>query len=124
MKLIFNDGRELMIQSAGIQPDGSLLIKTISADENTLRVLFSDSFATAKLIVKEREAVVGEPYEKYTTFNAIVKYTAGIMGIILFKEGETAEEKLSAVLEENAALKEQVDMLQECILEMSETVYA
>lgn len=37
MKLIYNDGTDLQIQSASIQGDGTLLIKTVSATEEDLR---------------------------------------------------------------------------------------
>ena len=55
--------------------------------------------------------------------DAIVKYTAGITGVILYKVGETPAEKIEALTAENAELKKTVDMLQGCILEMSELVY-
>lgn len=58
-----------------------------------------------------------------TLMDAIVKYTAGITGVILYKVGETPAEKIEALTAENAELKKTVDMLQGCILEMSELVY-
>lgn len=122
MKIIFNDATELTIQSAEIRMDGSLLIKSISATEEGLRTIFSDSFKLQKMTVKERESTIAE-YENYTNMDAIVKYTAGIIGVILYKVGETPAEKMEALASENAGLKKTVDMLQECILEMSELVY-
>ena len=122
MKIIFNDATELSIQSTEIRMDGSLLIKSISATEEELRTIFSDSFKLQKMTVKERESTIAE-YENYTNMDAIVKYTAGIIGVILYKVGETPAEKMEALASENAGLKKTVDMLQECILEMSELVY-
>ena len=122
MKIIFNDASELIIQSASIRVDGSLLIKTISATEEELRTMFQDEFKTRKMVATERESTLGE-YENYTNMDAIVKYTAGIIGVILYKVGETPAEKMEALASENAGLKKTVDMLQECILEMSELVY-
>ena len=122
MKIIFNDATELVVQSASIRADGSLLIKTISATEEELRSMFQDEFKTKKMTVTERESTLGE-YENYTNMDAIVKYTAGIIGVILYKVGETPAEKMEALASENAGLKKTVDMLQECILEMSELVY-
>ena len=122
MKIIFNDATELVVQSASIRADGSLLIKTISATEEELRSMFQDEFKTKKMIVTERESTVAT-YENYTNMDAIVKYTAGITGVILYKVGETQAEKTEALASENAGLKKTVDMLQECILEMSELVY-
>ena len=122
MKIIFNDATELVTQSAEVCADGSLLIKAISATEEELRTIFSDSFRTQKMTVTERETTVAE-YENYTNLNALVKYTAGILGVILYKEGKTPKEQMAALEEENTQLKENIEMLQGCILEMSELVY-
>ena len=122
MKIIFNDATELTIQSADLQDNGGLLIKTISDTEENLKTMFQDQMKTKKMVVKERESTLGE-YENYTNMDAIVKYTAGIIGVILYKVGETPAEKMEALASENAGLKKIVDMLQECILEMSELVY-
>lgn len=122
MKIIFNDATELVVQSATICGDGGLLIKTISDTEANLKNMFQDQTKTKKMTVTERESTLGE-YENYTNMDAIVKYTAGITGVILYKVGETPAEKMEALASENAGLKKTVDMLQECILEMSELVY-
>lgn len=122
MKIIFNDATELTIQSADIQSDGGLLIKTISDTEENLKTMFQDQIKTKKMVVKERESTLSE-YENYTNMDAIVKYTAGIIGVILYKVGETPVEQMETLKNENVELKEKVDMLQGCILEMSELVY-
>ena len=122
MKIIFNDATELVVQSATIRGDGGLLIKTISDTEANLKNMFQDQTKTKKMTVTERESTLGE-YENYTNMDAIVKYTAGIIGVILYKVGETPAEKMEALASENAGLKKTVDMLQECIVEMSELVY-
>ena len=122
MKLIFNDATELTIQSAEIRPDGSLMIKTISDTEENLKTIFQDGFKTKKMIIKERESTIGT-YENYTELEGIMKYTAGILGVVLYKSDETPEDKLEALKKENAELKANMDMLQGCILDMSELVY-
>ena len=129
LKNIFNDGQELQIQQAALQADGGLLVKTISATEEQLRAMFSDAFATRRMTIQERNATVAE-YENYTRFDAIVKYTAGILGVLMYKEGESPEDRIKALeaaneaLEAtNEALREKSDMLEQCILEMSELVY-
>lgn len=122
MKLIFNDATELTIQSAEIRPDGSLMIKTISETEENLKTIFQDGFKTKKMIIKERESTIGT-YENYTELEGIMKYTAGILGVVLYKSDETPEDKLEALKKENAELKANMDMLQGCIIEMSELVY-
>ena len=84
--------------------------------------MFTDKLKTRKMVISERSQTVGE-YEGYTALEGIIKYTAGITGIILSKPGETVAEKMDALIQENAGLKEQVEMLKGCILEMSEEVY-
>lgn len=121
MKLIFNNAYELVIQSVDTYMDGSLLIKTISATEEELRTMFSDSFRTQKMTVKERESTIAE-YENYTDFNAIVKYTAGILGVMLYKKGATPQERLSTLEAENTELKEKADALSAENAELAATI--
>ena len=96
MKLIFNDAAELVIQSEENQPDGSLLIKTISASEEDLKTMFQDGFKTKKMIIKERESTIGT-YENYTELEGIMKYTAGILGVVLHKVGKSQLERIDAL---------------------------
>ena len=93
MKITFNDGQELQIQQVTEQTDGALLIKTISAHEDQLKTLFSDQTTTKRMSVSERDAdtVV---YENYTKLDAIVKYTAGILGVLMYREGEDPDSRI------------------------------
>ena len=108
MKITFNDAQELQIQQVDTQPDGALLIKTISATEDQLKTLFSDTMATKKMTVSERGAA-DITYENYTKLDAIVKYTAGILGVILYQEGETPEDKLTTLAEKYTELQDNVN---------------
>lgn len=105
MKIIFNDATELVIQSASIRTDGSLLIKTISATEEELRTMFQDEFKTQKMVVTERESTVAT-YENYTNLNALVKYIGGILGVVMYREKESPMDRIDA-------LEEHVDNLTE-----------
>ena len=105
MKLVFNDATELSIQSADIQSDGGLLIKTISATEEELRSMFQDEFKTKKMTVTERESTVAT-YENYTNLNALVKYIGGILGVVIYREKESPMDRIDA-------LEEHVDNLTE-----------
>lgn len=129
MKITFNDSTELTVQSVDEHLDGSLLIKVIQTTEEELKSIFSDAFKTKKMVVTEQESTIGN-YENYTDLDAIIKYTAGIMGVILYKVGETPEERMDILEKENAELKETVKNLKEsnetlvgCVLEISEVVY-
>ena len=103
MKITFNDASEMTIQSATIRTDGSLLIKTISVTEDELRNTFQDEFRTKKITVTERETAVAE-YEDYTNLNALVKYTGGILGVVMYREKESPMDRIDA-------LEEHVDIL-------------
>ena len=105
MKITFNDATELTIQSAGIQTDGSLLFKTISASEEELKTMVSDQTKTKRMVVKERESTLGE-YENYTNLNALVKYIGGILGVVIYREKESPMDRIDA-------LEEHVDNLTE-----------
>ena len=105
MKITFNDAAELTIQSADIQSDGGLLIKTISASEEELKTMFSDQTKTKRMVVKERESTLGE-YENYTNLNALVKYIGGILGVVIYREKESPMDRIDA-------LEEHVDNLTE-----------
>lgn len=96
MKIVFNDATELTVQSAEIRPDGGLLIKTISASEEDLKTMFSDQTKTKKMVVKERESTL-EEYENYTELEGIMKYTAGILGVVLHKVGKSQLERIDAL---------------------------
>lgn len=108
MKITFNDGQELQIQQVTTRPDGALLIKTISAAEDQLKTLFSNSLTTKKMTVSERGAA-DITYENYTKLDAIVKYTAGILGVMLYREGETLEDKLTTLAEKYTELQDNVN---------------
>lgn len=120
MKNIFNDATELTIQSVDIQSDGALLIKTISATEDELRTMFQDEFKTKKMIIQERENTLGT-YEGYTQLDAIVKYTAGILGVILYKVDDTPEDRIGKIMNQ---LQQIQDNLDDAVVEITETMAA
>ena len=103
MKITFNDASEMTVQSATIRTDGSLLIKTISVTEDELRNTFQDEFWTKKITVTERETTVAE-YEDYTNLNALVKYTGGILGVVMYREKESPTERMDKLAEANKKL--------------------
>lgn len=122
MKIIFNDGQELTVQDVSIQADGGLLVKTISATEDEIKAIFSDSMTTKKMTARERGSELA-CYENYTKFDAVVKYTAGILGIVMYQEEQAPEDRIKALEKEKADMKEKIDQLEGCLLEMSELVY-
>ena len=122
MKITFNDAQELQIQQIATQTDGGLLIKTISASEDQLKTLSSDTMTTKKMTVSERGST-DAVYENYTKLDAIVKYTAGILGVLMYREGEDPDSRIAALETRLKKAEEKNEMLEGCILEMSEMVY-
>lgn len=95
MKAIFNDATDLQIQSAALV--GNLLqIKTVSATREELREKFSDEFACRKIQIKERGQVIAI-YERYTELYRIEEYTGAILGVAMYRVGETPEERLDGM---------------------------
>lgn len=123
MKVVLNDATELQIQSVDIESD-ALKLKFLSAvaSQEKLADIFNDPQKTKRIVVQENEKKVAE-YENYTKLDGIMVYTGGILEPVLYRNGETTEEKIAKLQEANTALKEQNDMLTQCILEMSELVY-
>lgn len=123
MKVVLNDATELQVQSADIESD-ALKLKFLStvASQEKLADIFNDPQKTKRIVVQESEKKVAE-YENYTKLDGIMVYTGGILEPVLYRNGETTEEKIAKLQEANTALKEQNDMLTQCILEMSELVY-
>lgn len=62
-------------------------------------------------------------YENYTKFDAVVKYTAGILGIVMYQEEQAPEDRIKALEKEKNEIQEKINQLEGCILEMSEQVY-
>lgn len=123
MKVVLNDATELQVQSVDIESD-ALKLKFLSAvaSQEKLADIFNDPQKTKRIVVQENEKKVAE-YENYTKLDGIMVYTGGILEPVLYRSGETTEEKIAKLQEANTALKEQNDMLTQCILEMSELVY-
>lgn len=95
MQAIFNDATELQIQSAALV--GNLLqIKTVSATREELRTKFSDEFACRQIQIKERGQTIAT-YERYTELYRIEEYTGAILGVAMYRVGETPEERLDGM---------------------------
>lgn len=122
MKIIFNDATELQVQQVYTDTSGALRIKTISAAQEQLKELFADQTKTKKITVQERGQTLAV-YENYTQLDGIMAYTAGILEPVLYRISDTPEERMQKLSEENATLLQQVEMLTQCMLEMSELVY-
>lgn len=96
MKLIFNDATEITVQQVESHGD-YLRVLTVGNTPEQLKVLFTDSTRTARMIVQERGQTVAT-YEGYTAFYRTEIYTGQIYGVMMYKQ-ETLPEAQSQMVQ-------------------------
>ena len=130
MLLTFSDGSTLDVEYIGksIEVDNALNITVITEDYNSVRSIFSN-----KDILSSITTETGEVYNNYSSLKRINTELNLENQTVMYIEIRYAEldsvvdelkqetDKLKA---ENKELNEQVSMLTDCILEMSELVYS
>jgi myo-inositol-hexaphosphate 3-phosphohydrolase len=119
MKLLFKDGQTLEIQSI-TAADGILQVNVIKNVYEQLKHLFTDPVTTARIEVDG----TGEVYENYTVFSYIRENSGGIWIVEMQQDGKDTASKMAELEAENSALKDQIEILTGCLLEMSEEVYS
>ena len=94
MKIIFNDATEITVQQ--VEPNGDYLrVLTVGNTPEQLKVLFTDSSRTSRMIVQERGQTLAI-YEGYTAFYRTEIYTGQIYGVMMYKQ-ETLPEVQSEI---------------------------
>lgn len=96
MKIIFNDATEISVQQVESHGD-YLRILTVGNTPEQLKVLFTDSTRTSRMIVQERGQTIAT-YEGYTAFYRTEIYTGQIYGVMMYKK-ETLPEAQSAMVQ-------------------------
>ena len=111
MKIIFNDATEITVQQ--VEPQGDYLrVLTVGNTPEQLKVLFTDSSRTARIIVQERGQTI-TTYEGYTVFYRTEIYTGKIYGIVMYKPEKTPEAQSSMVQAAIAAAQIQAQTLED-----------
>lgn len=96
MKIIFNDATEITVQQ--VEPNGDYLrVLTVGNTPEQLKVLFTDSSRTSRMIVQERGQTIAT-YEGYTAFYRTEIYTGKIYGAVMYKQ-ETLPEVQSQMVQ-------------------------
>ena len=96
MKIIFNDATEITVQQ--VEPNGDYLrVLTVGNTPEQLKVLFTDSSRTSRMIVQERGQTIAT-YEGYTAFYRTEIYTGQIYGVMMYKQ-ETLPEAQSQMVQ-------------------------
>ena len=96
MKIIFNDATEITVQQVESHGD-YLRVLTVGNTPEQLKVLFTDSSRTSRMIVQERGQTIAT-YEGYTAFYRTEIYTGQIYGVMMYKK-ETLPEAQSAMVQ-------------------------
>lgn len=94
MKIIFNDATEITVQQVELHGD-YLRVLTVGNTPEQLKVLFTDTSRTSKMIVQERGQTIAT-YEGYTAFYRTEIYTGKIYGVVMYKQ-ETLPEVQSEI---------------------------
>ena len=89
MKIIFNDATEITVQKVESHGD-YLRVLTVGNTPEQLKVLFTDTSRTARMIVQERGQTIAT-YEGYTAFYRTEIYTGKIYGVVMYKPEKTPE---------------------------------
>lgn len=84
MKIIFSDATEINVQQVESHGD-YLRILTVGNTPEQLKVLFTDSTRTSRMIVQERGQTVAT-YVGYTEFYRTEIYTGRIYGVMMYKQ--------------------------------------
>ena len=95
MKIIFNDATSIDVQQ--VEPNGDYLrALTVGNTPEQLKVLFTDTSRTSRMIVQERGQTIAT-YEGYTAFYRTEIYTGQIYGVMMYKPEKTPEVQSSMV---------------------------
>lgn len=89
MKIIFNDATEITVQKVESHGD-YLRVLTVGNTPEQLKVLFTDTSRTARMIVQERGQTIAT-HEGYTAFYRTEIYTGHIYGVMMYKRERLPE---------------------------------
>ena len=89
MKIIFNDATEITVQQ--VESNGDYLrVLTVGNTPEQLKVLFTDTSRTSKMIVQERGQTIAT-YEGYTSYQWTENRPGKIYGVVMYKPEKTPE---------------------------------
>lgn len=107
-KLVFNDSRQMEIQSADAS-NGVLHVRIILTSAESLKALFGDSFATQKMTYFENQ-IQKEVYENYTTFKYVKEETGGVFEVELVQPEADLVTRVATMEKENKEMQLNMDM--------------
>lgn len=115
-KLVFNDSRQIEIQSAALAGEGILRVRIILTNPESLKALFGDSFATQKMTCFENQQQIAV-YENYTELKYVKEETGGIFEVEM---RQTAADQDARLDELESAAKDQKKEIEQIKKQMEE----
>lgn len=116
-KLVFNDSRQIEVQSVAKAGEGILHVRMILVTAESLKALFADTFATQRMTYFENQNQIAV-YENYTEFKYIKEGTGGIFEVEMSQTAANTDERLKD-LEEKA--ENQADELEKVKKDLAES---
>lgn len=96
MKLIFNDATHIEIESANHR--GNELVFKVTRAEG-IAEYFEDEDKTRRMVVKRDDEVL-YTFEGFSSFYGITECTDGTFDVIMYKSGQTPEERIKFLEED------------------------
>lgn len=116
-KLVFNDSRQIEVQSVTEAGAGILHVRMILVTMESLKALFADTFATQRMTYFENQNQIAA-YENYTVFKYLKEETGGIFEVEMRQTAANTDERLKN-LEEKA--ENQADELEKVKKDLAES---
>ena len=109
-KLVFNDSRQIEIQSAALAGEGILRVRIILTNSESLKALFGDTFATQKMTCFENQHQIAV-YENYTEFKYIKEEAGGIFEVEMRQTAADQETRLDELESAAKDQKKEIDQI-------------
>ena len=116
-KLVFNDSRQIEVQSVTEAGARILHVRMMLVTMESLKALFADTFATQRMTYFENQNQIAA-YENYTVFQYIKEETGGIFEVEMRQTAANTDERLKN-LEEKA--ENQADELEKVKKDLAES---
>ncbi|WP_461809823.1 hypothetical protein [Faecalimonas sp.] len=118
-KLVFNDGKNIEIQSTQ-SSDGKLYIRMLMTNSEELKTLFMDEFAVRKMTVYENDTKI-ECYENYNKLSYIKEEIGSIWEVEMIQEGKDDATLIAELTKELDNANSQITALQLALVELYES---
>lgn len=117
-EIVFNDGRNLEIQSVESR-EGKLYVRVILTTSEQLKALFGDEFATRKIILYENHKEQ-EVFENYNKLSYLKEEAGGIWEVEMLQREKEDAVKIAELTMQLQEANRQITDLQLAVCELYE----